>query len=241
MDTLVIVPSYNEAGNLVRVLPALCTGVGFVADVLVVDDGSTDQTAVLCEQYPIAVVSHPWNMGYSAALLTGYQYAMQHGYRYVLQADADGQHDAGDLLRVLQALRSDAWDLVIGSRFLGDRSFTPGSLKAVAIHACRSLIRLFTRVVVTDPTSGIRGLSKPVFTYYGKQNYFPSDYPDADFVVDVVLRGWRIREVGVGHHARMSGTSMHAGWKPVFYLAKMVMSMAVTLLQHRMGGKKGYL
>lgn len=237
MDTLLVVPAFNEAQNLVHVLPRLLEQFRLDADVLIVDDGSQDGTSSVCLKYPVRVVRHPWNMGYSAALLTGYQYASEHGYHFVLQYDADGQHDPLDLLEVLKALQGGSEHLVIGSRYLGDSGFNPGSLKSFAICIFCGIIRIFTRRIVTDPTSGIRGVSHHIFRYYAKQNHFPSDYPDADFVMDVLLRGWGIKEVAVGHRDRMAGKSMHSGLKPVLYIVKVVVSMGITIFDHWLLGR----
>ncbi|MDQ0190116.1 glycosyltransferase family 2 protein [Alicyclobacillus cycloheptanicus] len=236
-DTLIVVPAYNESANIEKSLSALLAK-GMDADILVIDDGSSDDTARLARQYPVTVISHPCNLGYGTTLQTGYKYALSQQYSYVIQYDADGQHNADDVVRLREALRTSGADLAIGSRFAGDPSFRPGALKLVAIRWFRLLIYVFTRKRISDPTSGLRGLSRRLLYHYARSTRFPEDFPDADFVTDVLLRRWMVVEVPIGSHEREQGQSMHAGWKPLVYMGKVTLSMIGVALNHLLG-KRG--
>lgn len=229
--TLIVVPAYNEAKNIGHALDALlahCAGI----DILVVSDGSFDETADIARTYPVRVVSHPCNMGYGAALQTGYRFAVHADYDLVVQFDGDGQHDARDVSIIIEGLETSVGDIVIGSRFMGDPNFSPGFLKMLAIRFFRGMIRWVTANRISDPTSGLRGLRRPVFTYYAGFNRLPVDFPDADFLIDASLRKWKIREVAIGNQQRTHGHSMHAGLKPIVYMFKVFLSILVIVLNY---------
>src|SRR5574342_806527 len=118
---LVVMPALNEAGRIRRVVEAVRSQVA--GDVLVVDDGSADDTAGEARRGGARVAVHPVNLGYGAALQTGYRWALKRGYAAVLQLDADGQHDPASIPALLEALSRA--DVVVGSRFLGERSYRP--------------------------------------------------------------------------------------------------------------------
>ncbi|MCY0893652.1 MAG: glycosyltransferase family 2 protein [Acidibacillus sp.] len=232
MDTLIIVPAYNESKNLGKVLQSLISVCSSVADVLVIDDGSQDDTAIVARCFPVTVIIHPWNMGYGTALQTGYRYAVKGSYEYVIQFDGDGQHNPYDVMAIWEALIISDGGYVIGSRSLGDPFYHPGMIKGLAISIFRFLIQLFTNQWITDPTSGIRGLSRKIFTFYAQPNCFPTDFPDADLVVDILLRQQRIVEIPAGNYPRIEGTSMHAGFRPILYMIKVTIRILVVVLRH---------
>ncbi|HZG58493.1 glycosyltransferase family 2 protein [Paenibacillus sp.] len=230
-DTLIVIPAYNEEESLEQVvLDLLQANAG--ADILVVNDGSHDRTLEIAQRLPIHVVSHPSNLGYGASVQSGYRFALQRGYGYVVQYDADGQHTPRDLKLVMAELRESGDDVIIGSRFLGDPNFHPGVLKSIAITFFNALIQLFTGKRVTDPTSGLRGLSRKAFSYYAGRMRFPSECPDADIIIHMLLTGFRLREIPIGSKARTTGVSQHSGLKPAVYFMKMLFSIVAVLLQH---------
>jgi glycosyltransferase involved in cell wall biosynthesis len=237
---LVIIPAFNEEQNLGAVLQGLL-GIGIAADILVVNDGSLDNTAEVAARYPVTVISHPYNLGYGAALQTGYKYAVEKGYDYVLQFDADGQHSPTDLLLIMAELEKGDADILMGSRYLeGGTAFKSGAMKKLAVRFFRGLIRLFTGVKITDPTTGLRGLSKNVFQYYSVRDRFPADFPDADILIQMILRKYRIREVPAHMRIREAGESMHAGLKPILYMMKIMLAIFVVLLQYKMMKRVSY-
>lgn len=236
-DTLIIVPAYNEADNIASALESLLAQK-LAADVLVVNDGSRDATEKIARTYPIEVISHPCNMGYGTALQTGYKYALRKHYRYVVQYDADGQHNPSDVQTLIAAIGSSGADLAIGSRFSGDTGFDPGALKSIAIHWFRLLIYLFTRQHISDPTSGLRALGRTLIVHYANSIRFPNDFPDADFVIDVLMHHAKVVEVPIGNRQRAGGHSMHAGWKPLVYMGKVTLS-TVGVVLNNLVGKRG--
>jgi glycosyltransferase involved in cell wall biosynthesis len=231
---LIIIPAYNEQENIGKVLQGILA-LNLEADVLVVDDGSLDQTAMIADSYGVRVVSHPYNLGYGAALQTGYKYALGKGYPYVLQFDGDGQHDPVNLPMLMQELNKGDSDIVIGSRYMeGGTSFKSGVAKKVGVQFFRSLIHTLTGMRISDPTSGLRGVSHNVFGYYAIRDRFPADFPDADILIQQILRKYRIREIPAHMRIREAGVSMHGGIKPLFYMIKISLSIVIVLLQYKL-------
>jgi len=229
---LIIIPSYNEEQNLGKVLEGLLS-MGLPADILVVDDGSADQTAEIAARYPVTVVSHPYNLGYGAALQTGFMYARERNYRYVVQFDADGQHNPQDLPAIMNELMQEDVEIVMGSRFMENSSdYQLGALKKLGIKFFRGLIYSLTGTKISDPTSGLRGVSEKVYRYYAGWDCFPADYPDADILIQMILRRYRIREIPAHMRIREAGISMHAGIKPLFYMMKISLCILIVLLRH---------
>ncbi|HOV79239.1 MAG TPA: glycosyltransferase family 2 protein [Bacillota bacterium] len=231
-DCLVIIPAYNEEENIGKVLKDI-RSLNIALDIVVVNDGSTDNTRHVVREAGEKAINLPYNLGYGAALQTGFKYAALKGYEYVVQFDADGQHDPGDVLNILHLLRAGGCDIVIGSRFLGKGSFKAGVLKRIAISVFRFIIRAATGVKITDPTSGLQGLSKRAYNYYAVTGNYPEDFPDADTLINMILSNYRVREIPADVKDRYSGKSMHTGYKTIFYFFKMLVSILVVLLRKK--------
>lgn len=237
MRALMIVPAFNEGSNIEKVLISLKKEQPFHS-IVVINDGSIDDTAERAALMGVEVLSHPCNLGYGAALQTGYRYAARHSYDCVVQIDADGQHSPQDVTTLLAALSEGDADIVIGSRYKGDASFQPGLAKGFVIRFFRKIIFWIGKQNVSDPTSGLRALNRAAFSYYSQSAQFPADYPDADFLIDACLRGWKIKEVGISNQKRTSGRSMHSGLRPFVYLLKVSMSIMVNLLVYLLDVKQ---
>lgn len=234
---LIVIPAFNEEENIGGVLEGLLNA-RLAADILVVNDGSRDSTAEVASRYPVKVVSHPVNLGYGAALQTGYKYASAQGYLYVLQFDSDGQHSPGDLPLIMKALMENEADIVMGSRFLGENGdFETGFVKGAGIRFFRLLIRKLTGVRITDPTSGLRGLTRRVFHYYSIRDRLPADFPDADILIQQLLMKYRVKEVPARMRQRKAGVSMHAGLKPIIYMMQILLSISIVMIRHKLAKK----
>ena len=223
---LVIMPAHNEANNIEAVLDQI-RAVAPDLDVLVVDDFSTDDTAERARRKGATVVTLPCNLGYGGAVQTGFRYAVERGYDAGIMMDADGQHDPQSLPGMLRALDEGA-DVVLGSRFLGRMEYNAGWARRTGMNVFRSIVRRVTRKPFTDPTSGYQALTREVMAFFAKDNY-PTDFPDADTLIVLHHAGFNVVEVPVTVRARMSGESMHSGWKPLYYVFKMLLSIFVVL------------
>ena len=231
-DLLIIMPAYNEEKNIVPVLENLeRPEIAEIADVLVMNDASSDSTNWVVKFHGHTLVTHVFNLGYGSALQLGYKYAIRRDYKYVIQMDADGQHDVCNIPKLYERLKTaDADgrypDIVLGSRFMKESAAYPVSLvRKVAYAWFRQMIRAFTGRKIADPTTGLQGLSRKAVLYYSKYKHFDDRYPDANMIIQMILLGFRIDEIPAVMHARTEGKSMHAGLKPVLYMLRMMFSI----------------
>lgn len=239
-EILIIIPAYNEQDRIGAVLDALAAPeISQVADVLVMNDASSDNTGKVVREHGVNQVTHVFNLGYGGGLQVGYKYAVRRDYKYVIQMDADGQHDVCNVPTILRALTTPGEDgkcpdIVLGSRFLeGSTSFPIGGAKKIAIHYFRFLIRLITGKRITDPTTGLQGLSRRSFLLYSQFNQFDDRYPDTNVIIRMLLLGYQVKEVPAVMHCRTSGVSMHSGLKPILYMVRMTLSIISTWIRAR--------
>jgi glycosyltransferase involved in cell wall biosynthesis len=221
-STVLVIPAYREAGRVGAVVRA-ALALGLDLDVLVIDDGSPDLTSAEATHAGATVVRHPFNLGYGCALHTGYCYALRRGYQRVLQMDADGQHEAGMLPRLIAGLDQGA-DVVLGSRYLEGQRPPSTLARRIGTRLFAWIATRWTGVRITDPTSGFQGLSHRALASVVNDG-FPEDYPDTDVLVQHHRRGLRILEVPVRMHARLGGTSMHRGARVAYYGYKMMLTL----------------
>jgi glycosyltransferase involved in cell wall biosynthesis len=226
---LVVIPAYNEAGRIGGVIEDLRREVPG-AEILVVDDGSTDATVDEAQHAGALVLQLPLNLGYGAALQTGYKYALRNDYDFVAQIDGDGQHQACFLPKLLAELENPHVHVAIGSRFLdGDGHYKPSSARKLGMALFGRIATIVTRQRVSDPTSGFQVMRIDVARFFCTSVY-PTDYPDADILILLYRSGYGVREVAVRMRPS-EGKSMHAGHRSLYYVYKMSLSILVTLLR----------
>lgn len=224
---LVVLPAYNEARRVRGVVESVRARLA--ADVLVVDDGSSDDTAGEARRGGARVAPHPVNLGYGSALQTGYRYALRRGYDGVVTLDADGQHDPESIARLVEAL--ERADVVVGSRFLEPGSYRPPLARRAGMWLFGRLGSALARRRITDPTSGFQAVSRAALRFYAHDRY-PTDYPDADVLAMVARSGLRLCEVPVRMLASPEGKSMHSGLlKPLYYVFRMLLALALVPLR----------
>jgi glycosyltransferase involved in cell wall biosynthesis len=226
---LVMIPAYNEQANIARVIKKIYESTP-EADIVVVDDGSKDATAMLAESAGAQVVSLPFNMGYGVACQTGFKYAFRNGYDYLIQMDGDGQHEPECIPELLAAVQDPQVDIVLGSRWLGLVEYKGPLFRKFGKFFFGFLASSITHHNVTDPTTGFQALSRQVIHFYCTDVY-PVDYPDADVIIMLDRAGFRVKEVPVIMYLSQTGQSMHAGLRPLYYGIKMIMSITMTLLR----------
>ena len=223
---LVTIPAWNEAGNLGAVIGEL-RGARPADDLLVVDDGSTDDTAQVARRLGCPLLELPFHLGYGAALQTGIKHGLRHGYSVVVTFDADGQHDPGDIAALVEAVSSGA-DLVIGSRFAAPGSYQGSRLRQAGRHLFAALTRTLTGLDLTDPTSGLKALGPRGQSLFALAR-FPDRFPDADALVLARRAHLRVEERPARMRPSRNRHSMHDG-RAIAYTCNMLFSLLVAAL-----------
>ena len=162
--SVMIVPAYNEEKNIGAVISGIKASFPELY-IVVVDDGSVDRTADRAREQGADVLSLPCNMGYGVALQTGYKYALQKEFDYCFQMDADGQHEPSSLPQIMDALKENQADVVIGSRFLSQCGYRMPWAGKAGKNLFAFIAFLIIHKKMTDPTSGFRGFNKKVLQF----------------------------------------------------------------------------
>ncbi len=229
--TLIIIPAYNEEKNIGAVLKGIQKILpGF--PILVINDGSSDNTEEVVLEHNADVISLPYNSGYGIALQTGFLYAVKNNFSIVVQMDSDGQHDPENIKDLIEEVQKDDCDVVIGSRFLSKNSYKSSLARHAGMLLFGSIASLLCGQKVTDPTSGFQALKGSAIRFAASDNY-PPDYPDADFIILMNRCGFKVKEIPVTMHASPVKESMHHGHKTIYYVFKMFLSIFVTLLRRK--------
>lgn len=228
---LIIIPAYNEADRIGAVLDDIQREAPKIP-ILVINDGSRDATAEVARQHGAEVITLPYNNGYGVALQTGFRYALQQGVTVAVSMDADGQHDAREIPRLIHEIQKGGIDVVVGSRFLNSKTYRPSPLRRMGMLLFGLLATVCTGRRVTDPTSGFQALRGRALRLAASDLY-PPDYPDADFLILLHKCGITVREVPVKMRPSPDNKSMHGGSKSVYYVFKMLLSIFVVLLRQK--------
>lgn len=225
---LVVIPALNEEETIESVVAAVRQCVP-EADVLVVDDGSTDCTRRVASAAGAKVLSLPFNLGVGGALRTGFRYAERFGYSRVVQVDADGQHPADAVPQLLAAL--DDADIVIGARFAGEGDYTARGPRRLAMRVLARSLSRRTRAPLTDTTSGFRAFNRRAI------DLFARDYP-AEYLGDTIealaiagRNGCRISQVPVRMRPRAGGTPSSGPLKSTLYLGRVFLALGMSRLR----------
>ena len=221
---LVIVPAYNEAEAIEGVVRDLARHAPW-ADVVVINDGSSDATAARARQAGVKVIDLPVNLGIGGAVQTGFQYAEAQGYDVAFQFDGDGQHRARRLESLLEPVVSGEADLVIGSRFLRPRGMTATPGRRVGIKILGTVISMLLGQRVTDPTSGFRAVGRRGIRLFARE--YPQDYPEPESLVLARKQGLRVREVPATMRRRRGGASSIGMFHGIHYMTKVLLAVVM--------------
>lgn len=223
--TLVAIPALNEAATIAAVV-AEVRAAAPAAHVLVVDDGSTDDTGRLARSAGARVLTLPFNVGVGGAMRTAFLYAHEHGYDAVVQVDADGQHVASGIAQLTGALS--AASVVIGSRFT-DGAYTVRGPRRWAMRLLAGSLSRVCRTPLTDTTSGFRAADRTAIALFAR--HYPAEYL-GDTVESLVLAaraGLTVREVGVQMRPRQGGAASQSPVRAGLYLGRAVLALYVAL------------
>jgi hypothetical protein len=227
-DTVVFVPAWNEEENLPDVLEELARELP-EADVLVVDDGSTDGTAAVARAHGADVLSFGANRGLPAVIAAGYGYAAEHGYAYCGRVDADGQHPVEELRRLLERVRAGTCDVAVGSRFASGDGYEPYRYEASGARRfgtalLRRSMAVALRKPFLDATSGMYAVNAAALPVLARP--YTSEAPEVQALLRLHDADLRVDEVPVHMRERASGESKLRGKKALM----VVLTIAGTLL-----------
>ena len=226
---LIVTPAWNEAGAIYQVIREL-RGELPGADVLVVDDGSSDDTARLAHAAGAAVAHLPYNLGVGGAMRLGYRYGRDHDFDVVIQLDADGQHDPRYVPKLVDAI--DDADLVIGSRFADrENDYRVRGPRRWAMRLLAAVISLIAHTRLTDTTSGFRAANRRTIELFA--GWYPVEYlgDTVETLVYAARRGFRIRQVPVAMRARIAGAPSHSPIKSMIYLGRAFAILLLVLIR----------
>jgi glycosyltransferase involved in cell wall biosynthesis len=244
MGTLVFIPAWNEAASVATVIAGVRERLPG-ADVLVVDDGSSDATAARARAAGATVASLPFNQGLGAALQTGYLYALREGYDFCAHLDADGQHPPAEVARLLEEVCAGRADLVIGSRYRDRRDaeaggesagddYKPTFSRRIGTSVFRFFLTLATRQRFTDTTSGMRAANRRVMELFSV--HYSPDFAEIESLQLAVRQGLRVEEVPVRMLERVGGSSFLTPLRSAFFIFKGMIVLLVGQFRPRKAG-----
>ena len=223
---LIVIPAFNEEKNISASISDLRKEFPD-ADIVVVNDCSTDATVRVLNECGVDYLDLPVNLGYSGAVQTGIKYAKRNDYDYVIQFDGDGQHIASEALKLYEKIKSSGANIVIGSRFIEKTDYKHPFFRRLGTAFFAAMIRVITKTAITDPTSGFQILDRKTIDNYSQPGQYP-EFPDANLIARMILDGYKVQEVSCSMRVRADGVSMHAGvMKPVKYAISNFYSLVI--------------
>lgn len=220
MNILLIIPAYNEAGNIERVIKELSV-YNNLMDYVIINDGSKDETSAICHKNHFNIIDLPVNLGLAGAFQTGMKYAYLKGYDYAIQFDADGQHRPEFIQPLYDEIKK-GYDIVIGSRFVTEKK--PHSLRMVGNNMISGAIRLTTGRKIKDSTSGMRMFNRKMIREFALNLNFG---PEPDTMSYLLRNGAQVSEVQVHMEERVVGESYLNFTKSMMYMLRMMLSILV--------------
>jgi glycosyltransferase involved in cell wall biosynthesis len=224
-----VVPAYNEAGAIARVVDeirAFDPGI----DVVVIDDASTDETAATAAGRGATVLRLPFNVGIGGAVQTGFRFALEEGYDTAVRLDGDGQHDASELGKLLAPLEQGEADLVVGSRFVdAGGAYRPPFARRLGIRLFARLVSVLGGQRVTDTTSGFIALDRIGIELFAAE--YPHDYPEVEATLVALRSGLRLAQVQVAMRERETGSSSITFLRSLYYIVKVTLALLVASLR----------
>ncbi len=229
-----IVPAYNEAASLPHVVRDLRSSPLGI-DIVVVDDGSKDDTSAVARALGVAVVTLPFNLGIGGAHQTGFQYAVEWGYDIAVQFDGDGQHLAREIPALIAPIAAGEADVVVGSRFaIKGHGYRGGRTRRAGGMMLSTLIRLLSGHVYTDVTSGFRALNARALHVAAAD--YPQDFPEPESLLTFRRYNLRVGEVHAAMQGRVGGVSSINLWRSVYYMIKVTLALCIERLRAPLRG-----
>lgn len=227
---LLIIPAYNEAENIKNTYNSILeynkkNKEKF--DAIVINDGSKDDTEKILTENNIPHIKLIQNLGIGGAVQTGYKYALDNNYDISVQFDGDGQHDINYVSKIIEPIKNNQADMVIGSRFINkeEENFKSSRLRRMGIKVLSNVIKMKTKHEILDTTSGFRAINKDIIELFAMQ--YPTEYPEPISTVDVLIRKKVVLELPVKMKAREYGKSSISKLKSAYYMINVILSILV--------------
>ncbi|MCP3966155.1 MAG: glycosyltransferase family 2 protein [Lentisphaerae bacterium] len=231
----VIVPCFNEADNVVDVIDDILSNVSQNEgwEVIAINDCSNDDTlSVLENDKRTTILDLPCNLGVGAAVQAGFKYAVSNDFDYAFKFDGDGQHMGSCLNGLLDTLKKNEADFVVGLRFINknNQGFQSTPLRRAGIHFFRFLIGFLSGYIPSDPTSGLRGYNKKAIKFAAR--YYPSfDYPEPEELLLLKRNGFKMRDIYTEMRERQGGESSISPFRSVYYMLKVAFAILMVALR----------
>lgn len=236
-STLIVMPAFNEEASIVQVIREIRHSLP-EAKVLVVDDGSSDDTASLARAEGVLVCSLPFNLGVGGAMRCGFKFALENDYQVAVQLDSDGQHDPLEVSKLLATLginstmpRSSHPDVAIGARFAGEGEYEVNPFRRLAMWFLSKALSRITGTNLTDTTSGFKAYGPLALEFYSKN--FPAEYL-GDTIEALVLgsrAGLKFKQVPVSMRERLHGQPSQTTWRSIVYLTRALIALMISLIE----------
>ena len=225
---LLVIPAYNEEESILntyKMVENYNKKNKASLEVIVINDGSRDNTKMVLEKNNIPHINLICNLGIGGAVQTGYKYALKNDYDIAIQFDGDGQHDVNYVDNIIKPIINNEANMVIGSRFVekNKKGFKSSTARRMGIKIISFFIKIKTGKKVYDVTSGFRAIDRNLIKLFN--SYYPTEYPEPISTVNAVKSGYEVAEVPVVMKEREKGKSSISSWKNVYYMINVVLSI----------------
>lgn len=226
---LIIIPAYNEEKNILKT----CYNIRDFNkknktkyDIIVINDGSVDETRLILEENNIPHINLINNLGIGGAVQTGYKYAFNNNYDVAVQLDGDGQHRIDYVEKIIKPIFNEKVDMVIGSRFINKiDTFKSSRTRRTGIKIISFFIKIITRKKIYDTTSGMRAINDKLISEFAIN--YPTEYPEPVSTTIVLKKGYIVKEVSVEMNERKGGISSITSWKSYYYMINVILYILV--------------
>ena len=225
---LLIIPAYNEEKNILKTYNSI---ISFNSknkanyDVIVINDGSKDNTEKVLVENNIPHITLIHNLGIGGAVQTGYKYAYENNYDIAVQFDGDGQHDVNYVKNIIDPIINGEADFTIGSRYIDKTTsnFKSTVARQIGIKLISIIIKIVTGERILDTTSGFRACNSKIISEFAKD--YPVEYPEPITSTELLKKGYNLKEVPVSMNERTEGESSIKAWKNVYYMVNVYLSI----------------
>ena len=234
LKILLIIPAYNEEENILNTYKKIkdynkANKANY--DVIVINDGSKDNTENILNKNKIPHITLIHNLGIGGAVQTGYKYAFNNDYDIAVQFDGDGQHDINCVENIIKPIVEKKADFTIGSRFIDKTSskFKSTVARQIGIRLISRAIKIATHKKVFDTTSGFRACNREIITLFASS--YPLEYPEPITTTELLKKGYNLKEIPVSMNEREGGTSSIKAWKNIYYMINVCLSILMVKIR----------